>query len=45
VVADSQFSGVRDPATRFLYVPYRQGISDFVRQRRFSRAHGSTNRA
>jgi predicted permease len=35
VVADSQFSGVRDPATRFLYVPYPQGISDFVRQAAF----------
>ena len=35
VVGDSQFTGVRDAPSRFLYAPYVQGGSDFTRQAAF----------
>jgi len=35
VVADSQYTGLRDAPARFLYVPYEQGGSDFTRQAAF----------
>jgi predicted permease len=35
VVADSQFTGVRDAPSRFLYTPYDQGGDEFTRQAAF----------
>ena len=42
MVADSQFTGVRDAPARFLYAPYDQGSDDFTRQAVFFlRSHGA----